>query len=55
MVQGPNLVLSIDSYKKLSHFSCQIYRAIDVYSRYMVWYYIGMSNQTAVSINKQYL
>lgn len=55
MVQGPNCVLSIDGHDKLSHFGFQIYGAIDAYSRYMVWCYVGISNQTSVSVNKQYL
>lgn len=55
MVQGPGRVLSIDGHDKLSRFGFQIYGAIDAYSRYITWCYIGISNQTAVSVNKQYL
>ena len=54
-VKGPNRVLSIDGHDKLSRFGFEIYGAIDAYSRYVVWCYVGISNRTAVSVNKQYL
>ena len=54
-VKGPNCVLSIDGHDKLSRFGFEIYGAIDAYSRYIVWCYVGISNRTAVSVNKQYL
>ena len=54
-VKGPNRVLSIDGHDKLSRFGFEIYGAIDAYSRYIVWCYVGISNRTAVSVNKQYL
>src|SRR5437588_10060869 len=54
-IQGPNRVLSIDGHDKLSRFRFEIYGAIDAYSRYIVWCYIGISNRTATSVNKQYL
>ena len=54
-VKGTNRVFSIDGHDKLSRFGFEIYGAIDAYSRYIVWCYIGISNRTAVSVNKQYL
>ncbi|RPA91625.1 hypothetical protein L873DRAFT_1713249, partial [Choiromyces venosus 120613-1] len=54
-VKGLNRVLSIDGHDKLSRFSFEIYGAIDAYSHYIVWYYVDISNRTAVSVNKQYL
>ena len=54
-VEGPNRVFSIDGHDKLSRFSFEIYGAIDAYSRFIVWCYVGISNRTAVSVNKQYL
>jgi len=54
-VKGPNRVLSIDGHDKLSRFRFEIYGAIDAYSRYIVWCCVGISNRTAVSVNKQYL
>ncbi|KAF8471081.1 hypothetical protein BDZ91DRAFT_653668, partial [Kalaharituber pfeilii] len=46
---------SIDGHDKLSRFGFQIYGAIDAYSRFMLWCYIGHSNRTAVSVNRQFL
>ncbi|KAE8413953.1 hypothetical protein BDV36DRAFT_286580 [Aspergillus pseudocaelatus] len=43
IVPDPNYLWSVDGY------------SIDTYSRYIVWIYIGISNQTAVSIAQQYL
>jgi len=55
MVKGPNRVWSIDRHDKLLRFGFQIYAAIHAYSRYIIWCYIGHSNRTAISVNKQYL
>ena len=55
IVKGPNRVWSIDGHDKLSRFGFRIYGAIDAYSRYIIWCFIGHSNRTAVSVNKQYL
>ena len=54
-VKGPNRVISIDGHDKLSRFGFEIYGAIDAYSRFIVWCYVGISNRTAISVNKQYL
>ncbi|CUS11455.1 unnamed protein product, partial [Tuber aestivum] len=54
-IKGPNRILSIYGHDKLSRFGFEIYGAIDAYSRYIVWCYVGISNRTAVSVNKQYL
>ncbi|KAI5788940.1 hypothetical protein DFH27DRAFT_632694, partial [Peziza echinospora] len=54
-IKGPNRVWSIDGHDKLSRFGFQIYGCIDAYSRYIVWCYVGHSNRTAVSVNKQFL
>ena len=51
-VKGPNHVRSIDGHDKLSRFGFEIYGAIDAYSRYVVWCYVGILNRTAVSVNK---
>ena len=55
MIKGPNRVWPIDGYDRLARFGFYIYASIDTYCRYIVWYYIGHSNWTAVSDNKQYL
>lgn len=40
---------------KLSLFGIEIYAAIDGYSRYILWVYIGISTRTAISVYKQYI
>ena len=55
IIKGTNRVLSINVHDKLSRFGFEIYGAIDAYSRYIVWCYVGISNRTAISVNKQYL
>jgi len=55
IVKGPNLVWSIDGHDKLSRFGFKIYVSINAYSRYIVRCYIGHSNRTALSVNKQFL
>jgi hypothetical protein len=54
-VKGPNRVWSVDGHDKLSRFGFEIYAAIDAYSRYIIWCFVGHSNRTAVSVNKQFL
>ncbi|KAI5789647.1 hypothetical protein DFH27DRAFT_486409 [Peziza echinospora] len=54
-IKGPNRVWSIDGHDKLSPFGFQIYASIDAYSRKIIWCYVGHSNRTAVSVNKQFL
>jgi hypothetical protein len=55
MVKGPNRVWSVDGHDKLSEFGFQIYSIIDAYSKRILSLCIGVSNRTAVSIQKQYL
>jgi transposase InsO family protein len=38
---------------KLQPFGIEIYAAIDGYSRYIVWVYIGISARTAISVLRQ--
>jgi hypothetical protein len=40
---------------KLAPYGIEIYAAIDAYSRYVVWIYVGVSGMTAVSVVRQYL
>lgn len=39
---GPNFVWHIDGYMKLEPYGIEIYAAIDGYSRYVTWFYVGM-------------
>jgi hypothetical protein len=45
----------MDGYMKLSLYGIEIYAAIDGYSRYILWVYIGISTRTAISVYKQYI
>jgi hypothetical protein len=40
---------------KLASYGIEIYVAIDAYSRYVVWIYVGVSGIIAVSVVRQYL
>ena len=40
---------------KLEPFGIEIYAAVDAYSRYIIWTYVGISARTAVSVSHQYL
>ncbi|CAL5865890.1 uncharacterized protein PFLUO_LOCUS96 [Penicillium psychrofluorescens] len=54
-VPGPNFVWHVDGYMKLQPYGIEIYAAIDGYSRYIIWVYVGISTRTAVSVLRQYL
>ena len=54
-VPGPNHLWSINGHDKLSFWGFQIYAGIDAYSRYITWIYYGNSNQTGLSVLRQYL
>ena len=45
----------MDGYLKLHFFGIEIYAAIDTYSRYIIWSYVGITATTAVSTAVQYL
>lgn len=55
IVPGPNYVWSVDRYLKLINYGIEIYAAIDAYSRYIVWCYVGISARTSISVCRQYL
>ncbi|KAL3475663.1 hypothetical protein BJX99DRAFT_271041 [Aspergillus californicus] len=42
-------------YLKLAPYGIEIYAAIDAYSRYIIWIYVGISARTAVSVLRQFL
>lgn len=52
---GPDFIWSIDAHDKLKHWGFEIYASIDAYSRYITWFYIGISASTARSVVGQYL
>lgn len=55
IIPGPNYLWSVDGYCKLQYWGIEIYAAIDAYSRYIVWIYVGISNHIAMSIAQKYL
>lgn len=55
IVPGPNWLWSIDGHCKLNFYGIEIYAAIDAYSRYIIWIYVGISSRTAVSVLRQFL
>ncbi|KAK1989653.1 hypothetical protein LX36DRAFT_497281 [Colletotrichum falcatum] len=52
---GPNYIWSIDAYDKLLPWGFEIYAGIDAYSRYIVWFYVGVEAHTARAVLHQYL
>lgn len=52
---GPNWVWHIDGHDKLNFWGIQIYFAVDAYSRFIIWWYVGIENRTRLSVVKQYL
>lgn len=54
-VPGPNYTWCLDAYCKLQDFGFEIYAAIDAYSRFITWFYIGISALTTRAIFLQYL
>lgn len=55
VVPGPNYIWSMDGYLKLVSYGIEVYAAIDAYSRYIIWIYVGISSRTAVSVLRQFL
>lgn len=55
VVPGPNFIWLVDGYLKLVNYGIEIYAAIDAYSRYIIWCYVGISARTSVSVCRQYL
>jgi hypothetical protein len=45
----------VDGYCKLEFFGIEIYAGIDAYSRYIVWFYVGVSARTARNVFAQYV
>lgn len=52
---GPNYAWSMDAYCKFEHWGIQVYAAIDSYSRYIQWIYVGIAGRSAVTVFAQYL
>jgi len=54
ITSGPNFLWCLDGHDKFSQYGIQIYAAIDAYSRKIIWFYVGNSNRTAISVVNQY-
>jgi len=44
IVPRPDYIWSLDGHDKLSDWGIEIYAAIDAYSQFIIWIYIGISN-----------
>lgn len=55
IVQKLNQIWSMNEYLKLKSFDIEIYKNIDVYSKYVSWIYINMSICTKINVYCQYL
>lgn len=52
---GPDFIWSLDAYDKLKAWGFEIYASIDAYSRFITWFYVGISSSTSRSVVAQYL
>lgn len=52
---GPNDTWSMDGYCKLLDFGFEIYASIDAFSRYIIWFYCGVSAMTTRGVFAQFL
>lgn len=52
---GPDFIWSLDAYDKLKAWGIEIYASIDAYSRFITWFYVGISSGTSRSVLAQYL
>ncbi|HEU0046538.1 MAG TPA: hypothetical protein VFQ43_02885 [Nitrososphaera sp.] len=50
---GPNFMWSLDAHLKLDHWGIELYAGIDAYSRYITWFYCGVSAKTSWNVYKQ--
>ena len=55
VVPGPDWLWRLDGHDKLARFGIEIYGCVDAYSRKIIWFYVGSSNRTQVSVLRQYL
>jgi hypothetical protein len=54
IVPSPDYIWSLDGHDKLSNWGIEIYAAIDAYSRFIVWIYVGISNRIEQLVVRQY-
>jgi hypothetical protein len=51
---GPIFLWCLDGHDKFSQYGIQIYAAVDAFSRKIIWFYVGNSNRTSISVVRQY-
>ncbi len=54
-VEGPDWLWCLDGHDKLARFGIEIYGSVDACSRKIIWFYVGSSSRTQVSVLSQYL
>jgi len=54
-VPGPDWLWCLDGHDKLAKYGIEIYGSVDAYSRRVIWFFVGTSNRTQVSVLRQYL
>jgi hypothetical protein len=52
---GPDYMWCLDGHDKLARWGIEIYGCVDAYSRKIIWFYVGHSNRTSLSVFCQYL
>jgi hypothetical protein len=52
---GPDYLWCLDGHDKLAQYGIEIYATVDAYSRKIIWFYVGNSNRTQLSVLRQYL
>jgi hypothetical protein len=55
ITEGPDYLWCLDGHDKLGQYGIEIYAAVDAYSRKIIWFYVGISNRTQLSVLRQYL
>jgi hypothetical protein len=55
VVSGLDWLWCLDGHDKLSRIGIEIYGCVDVYSRKIIWFFVGSNNRTQVSVLRQYL
>src|SRR5271163_4868987 len=55
IVPGPDWLWCLDGHDKLARYGIEIYGSVDAYSRKVIWFFVGTSNRTQVSVLRQYL
>jgi hypothetical protein len=55
VIAGPDYLWCLDGHDKLAQYGMEIYAAVNVYLRKIIWFYVGNFNRTQLSVLRQYL